>query len=482
MSTVRQGFGALGRTLAAVGLVHAAMLVFDIATGFSAFLRGDRSETRLATMESVARQEGGSLVAAMAHGAVAPGEYVVQLPFYLAAGPLGVVVFQIALMLASVAAMWKIVERTIPHRRAPLIVSVLYALTPMTLTFSHQLTTEALATPLCVLFTYFAVKGADSRRLTDAVLAGLCLGAVVLIRPGYMVIIPCLFGLGVLAILLKSLTSLKGLAVACVIACLPLAGWTALFAQTTGAVGYTGGVANVGWNLRSKVFFVERAHGRAGPVEVARFKIYDEMWSEEEAGGKISLGRYLAIAAEHPVDYVKAGAADLGLAFGRGGLSKLAVDYFGVARDKGIKEWRNVLDAGGPGALVGWAFDNLDILAVTALELAASLVSVAAFLIAVAFMLAALARHRTIAAQSGQAAITLILVATALIATTALSALVVDRAQPRLRNPADPAILLLGAMAVAALATMRKGGAKSASRDDQHAGDDHQDAADPQRA
>lgn len=449
---------SLSSTLISVGLLHGALLVFDFASGFSPFLRGDRSGSRLSAMQAVLEGGFSRAFSNMLNGDVHPGEYGLQLPWFTIAGAPGVVVFQIALTLIAVYCIWHTVKRTVPWRHAPLCASWAYALTPMNLTFTHQLTTEALATPFGVFFIYYLVRAADTRALKDVLCGGLCLGVVLLIRPGYMVMVPCLIAMGAMFAILRSFSGFKALFIACMVACLALSVWTAAFTVSTGNIGYTNGVANVGWNLRSKVFFVERAAGRPGPPEVARFHDYSELYSAAEAKGKISIPRYLEIASEHPLDYVKAGVLDVGLAFARGGFSKLAVDYAGIARENGIKEWRNILDEGGPGALVSWSLKNVDILAVTAFEMISSLISAGAFSIAAALLVIALLMHKRFAAYAGQPAVMLIIVAAALLATTMFSALVVDRAQPRLRNPADPAILLLVTLALSIFGRLRARG------------------------
>lgn len=435
-------------TLLAIACVHGLLLIYDIATGFAPFLRGDRSFDRLQGMQEVIDAGFASGFSVLVTGPVHPGEYILQLPLYVLTGPLGVIIFQVALALLSAVCLWKLVERTISHPWAPPIVTLLYALAPMTLTFSHQFTTEAVATPFCIFFLFWTVRALSTKTVGDTVVAGLCLGAVILLRPGYAVIVPALVALGGVLALAGTFKSLGRLTAVCVVAILPLAAWMTVYTTTTGQFGYTSGVATVDWNLRSKVYFVERANGREGPPEVAHITDYDDLWNPPESSGGISLGRYLAIASEHPVDYLQAAAVDGALTFLRGGFSKLAVDYLGIGRDTGIKEWRDVYDTGGLPAMFQWAGQNLDILAAAVLEAISSVIAALMFLVALGFAIYAVFRPHHTSRSIGPSGFTLTILAICVAATAAVSVLIVDRAQPRLRNPADPAIILLVALAV----------------------------------
>jgi hypothetical protein len=421
-------------------VIHALLFLYDCSVGFAPFVQGDRSYVRFEIMQEVLAALPAGGVRTLAYSGVIPGEFLFQLPFYVIAGKAGVVLFQIALTILSVIAVAKIATSLFGWRYAAFTAGLAYLLLPQNLVFAHQMVTEATATPFCVFFLYCMHRYLKGGELRHAIYGGIWLGLAIFIRPSLALVIPALLGFCAYYRIFKLYRPSKGLPFACAIAVLPLAVWMAIFTSVTGHVGYTNGVANLGWNLRSKTFLAANAYGFEKPKEVKRFKDYEDLYADSDG---ISVGRFFTIAREHPVAFIKAALTDAAIVFGKGNSTKLTVDYFGIARDSNIKDWRNVLEEKGASGLIRWAMARVDMLAVFAFEVLWSIVVLVASLTAIALTIIWLAASRRLLPCTTAKEFGFLLIVASLLISVLASAEMVDRAQARLRHPAEAAMILL---------------------------------------
>jgi hypothetical protein len=421
-------------------ILHAILFAYDAATRFEAFLWGDRAAHRWGSLQNFLSAESGKVLATLASGQVGPGEFLLQWPSFALGGIPGVVLFQIALFLLSVYFVCAIAQRVLPWELSPLICGTIYVLLPQNIAFTHQFVTEAVATPLTVAFLYFYLLSSESRGWRYAMAGGLALGLAIFVRPSLAFILPPFVVLHL--IYRRSLWSgvLKTVAAIVVVALIPMTIWVVAFTLTTGKFGYTGGVANLGWNLRSKVFLVQSRNGLEPAPEVQSFKRYEDLY--EDLGG-ISTVRFLDIASDHPLLFAGSAARDAAIIAARGNASKVMVDYLGIGRNTEIKDWRDVVSKSGAAGLQAWMRDSKALFLLLAVEAAASLVTALAVGAGFCFLLYALVRPRSVSRSTGMETFGLILTIGAVLFAAFVSGQLVDQAQARLRHPAEAGLVIL---------------------------------------
>lgn len=436
-----------GATVWVVGLgalLHCLLLVFDHVSAYAPFLRGDRSGLRWEAFQDFASAQRGEVLLTLAESEVVPGEFIFHYAPYLLAGIPGMIVFQIALFLLSLYLVCRIAELVGLSPKGTFWVGLIYLLLPHNIAFPHQFVTEAISTPLCVLFLYFLLIAGRGRNLAAAVACGAALGLAILARPSLGLVVPVV-AFGAVALhrhLPEGFLRIAGAIAVAAIA--PMAAWVTTFSLVTGSVGYTNGVANLGWNLRSKVFLVHQSTGTAMPPELEGFSTYGELYSDPSG---ISLTRFAELAAADSGPFVSAAATDAAIVLARGNVTKVMVDYLGVGDATEVKAWRDHLASGGVAGLLRWAFAEWELVTLVGVEVLASaltaLASAAVLLIgfhSVAFP------SRTMTSLS-PAAYLLVLATLALLLTSLASGLMVDRAQGRMRHPAEAGMILTLAIA-----------------------------------
>lgn len=281
--------------------------------------------------------------------------------------------------------------------------------------------------------------------MSDAFLAGLMLGVAIFVRPPLLLIAPALLAVHVLYRRYFWSGALRAAALLACFALLPMAIWTAAFTSHTGHFGYTSGVANFGWNLRSKVFLVHERNSLEQPEALKQFHSYGDLYS---VSGGISVGQFLVHASEHPLLFAEAAVSDALIFFARGDASKVLVDYLGLGGNASFKDWRVMWSESGPAGLIEWGLSNIQVTSVVAAEAVLSLLTLVSTLAAVVFCCWCLVRPREVADVIGEDNFALVLMLTALLAAVFCSAQVVDQAQGRLRHPAEAGLMLLLGYAV----------------------------------
>jgi hypothetical protein len=424
--------------------IHLILLCFDAANHYVPFLRGDRSYNRWTGMAYYLAKSSEGWISAMAHSGVVPGEYILHVPFYLIAGKLGMIIFQVALSIASVMAIGAVSTRIFSWRYAPLVICAIYLSVPQCIAFAHQFVTEGVSASLTILFVYFSVLMLEKSDLRFGLLAGACLGIAIFVRPSLLLIVPTLVVLGLWAGYVFRERLFIGLTVICAIAILPLSLWVIMFTLSTGKIGYTSGVANLDWNLRSRVYLVQTANATTKIPEVANYGSYAALYADS---GGIKLSRFISVAVKHPFDYMKGAIVDELITFGKGNTTKLTVDYLGIAGDKGLKDWRNHFEKGGIVGLITWGAGNSDVVFVSTVEFVSSLLTLPATIIAISVAVWAVVRPRSFISWFGKTGLFVAYLIFSIFLSVAASALLVDRAQAKLRHPVEAGFILLLGMA-----------------------------------
>lgn len=435
----RRDAGVRGKAawVAAITLfTHLLILAYDHARAFRAFNWGDRGLERLRILKEFAGLKG-AVLPAMTGSPIVPGEYLfVLLPWRLW-GAAGVICLQIGLATLAAWLVARLAGRVSSWPQAPLVCGLAYAFLPQNLAFSHQLVTEAIVTPLCVVWLYALLAAIRGRTMGLFLLAGGCLGVAILTRPVVLLMLPACFVLALACPGARPELRRPGLYAMAGVALAPFLAWAAIFTVQTGHPGYNSGSANLAWNLRSKVLITENANGIDPPADVKAM----------EAG--IPLGRFLGEVRLHPVPFAKAFALDTATVFLRGNTTKITVDYLGIGRDS--PGWRQSLIYASD-ARKEWIRQMAD--PVYLLEAAGSLLTGLFFVVCFAAMAVTGWRLVRGKARLDSDRLFLTIVAGAWLLNVFLGAQMVDQSQGRLRNPAEAALILF----VASLAWGRPAG------------------------
>jgi Dolichyl-phosphate-mannose-protein mannosyltransferase len=426
---------------------HLILFANDVQSGYRTFAWGDRGEGRVSFLQEFTSTPHTDVIASMVSGGTVPGEYLFVVGPYLAFGKAGVILFQIALSVASAAATARLGAELLPFRFSALITGLLYTLIPQNLVYPHQLVTEAIATPLCVGWLYFTYQGLMRNSRGSLIAAGLLLGIAIFVRPSLFAIILTFPLLALFIRRLRFLLTNKWIYAMLALAAAPLLTWTAIFTAYSGHLGFANGVTTLSWNLRDKARAVELANDiplsaslvsdkadKAGiPLREARYL--------DESGG-ISLREFGQIALQHPVPFLKEFVLDAVVAFGRGNSTKFTVDYLGIERDQ--KNWRDGIIYDKSSARDFAKFLKPYIV----IEVLTSALTLALSCVCLIYLV-----HELFGSGTGQSEfvrrqrVVFSALSASLIAHTFLSAQLVGESQGRLRNPAEAAMIITAGLA-----------------------------------
>lgn len=430
--------------VAAAAVLHLFLFAYDIATRFAPMFKGDRSGLRWVAIEQFRAADFSNLMATLTSSPTVPGEYIFAVAAYALGGLGAIVVFQIALFLVSLACLCA-VAATFPWRHSALVVGLAYTLLPHNLAFTHQLVTEAIATPFVVFAIYFYYRFMRSRLATEALLSGLMLGVAIFVRPPLALIAPAILAAHILYRSYFSSGALRGAALLFCVALVPLLAWTAVFTASTGKLGYTAGVANLSWNLRSKVYLIHERNNLEQPEELRRFQNYGELYLDNTGMSVAEFGKH---ALEHPLLFAEAAVSDALVFLARGDASKVLVDYFGLGQSEVLKDWRSLWAHQGLPGVINWVAEDPSAGLILSAEAALSGVTVLCTFAALIFCGYCLLRPREVADVIGRDNLSFILVLTFVLLAVFAGAQLVDQAQGRLRHPAEVCIVLLLGFAV----------------------------------
>lgn len=425
-------------------VVHLILFANDVQSGYRTFAWGDRGEGRVSFLQEFTSTPHTDVIASMVSGRTVPGEYLFVVGPYLAFGKAGVVLFQIALSVASAAVTARLGAELLPFRFSALITGLLYTLIPQNLVYPHQLVTEAIATPLCVGWLYFTYQGLMRSSRGSLIVAGLLLGMAIFVRPSLFAIILTLPLLALLIRRLRFLLTNKWTYAMLALAAVPLLTWTAIFTAYSGHLGFANGVATLSWNLRDKARAVELANDIPPSASLASDKAgvsVREARYVDESGG-ISLREFGQIVLQHPVPFLKEFVLDAVVAFGRGNSTKFTVDYLGIERDQ--KNWRDGILYDKSSA---WDFAKF-LKPYIVIEVLASALTLALSVVCLIYLV-----HELFGSGTGQSElvrkqrVVFSALSASLMVHTFLSAQLVGESQGRLRNPAEAAMIITAGLA-----------------------------------
>jgi 4-amino-4-deoxy-L-arabinose transferase-like glycosyltransferase len=363
-------------------VLHAALLAYDAANGFSPFFRVDRGAERVEAMDAVfeARDWHG-IGAAIASNQIIAGEYLVQTALFKIGGPLAVIVVQILLQVCSVFAVYRIASLTLNSPALSIASAVLYATLPHSLAFAHQFASEALAVPLVVvgfwLFVEYLVADAP---LAFLLAAGCLFGVTACIRP-VMLLLPLFSSLFVIATQRRHvLRDAIGLVVAGALAPLVL---VAFIFSATHHISLGNTNSGMGYNLYLRVTRITHtlpASDREAVVATYFGGRMNDKCSEtpiqpDGSSCTLSLSDYAAFVIHYPLASARHTFEDMVTFVAKSGVSSLTANYLDLSsKAEDIKDykhgWRAVWESQGLFAAIRKVLEASPLIAI--IELAGS--------------------------------------------------------------------------------------------------------------
>src|SRR5579863_5870707 len=228
------------------GAVHGLLLALD-ARYPSAFLRGDRADSRMAAIEGLRHLGGWHAIVAYlgTHGNI--GDYAPQAVLYLAGGKLTLVISQIGLMLLSGVCVFRLARLCELSARASCLATALYLGSPHSLVLPHQLCSEGLFVPLVAISTWATSEAVRRSNRLALSCSGLLVGITTLIRP-VILLWPVVVTLG-----LRRHGGRAAPQVFAAAAYVPIIAWMAFVWQETGTPGMGESDHSLALNLHDRV-------------------------------------------------------------------------------------------------------------------------------------------------------------------------------------------------------------------------------------
>jgi 4-amino-4-deoxy-L-arabinose transferase-like glycosyltransferase len=342
--------------LGAATAAHLALLLYDFLDP-GAFTRADRAVLRFQKVLTVSDSSTDLLWYMSSHGLL--GDYMVQAILFAAGGKFATICAQLALLLLSAAATFRLCEAIGLSRRASGAGMAFFLLLPHSIAFPHQLTTEAIYLPLLVLSTWLAVLGARRGSLAWLALAGVLLGVATLVRP-VTLLWPVVVGT-VLAVLWRPSKGIQFAAAAF----FPILLWMSFLWQTAGDFGLGESQASMGRLLYQRVRLISSTL----PAD-ARAEVEASYLDQDDERGRLGVGDYLSFGLQHPVPFVVHFGRDSLVFWLKSGVEKVTIDYLGggasftdLKQDDG-GGWRHRLQRDGPIATGVFLWQQLGIVLV----------------------------------------------------------------------------------------------------------------------
>jgi hypothetical protein len=176
------------RVTAVYFVAHVLLLIAFDTQHPEAFLRGDRSLTRIAQIERVLAADDFSSCLSEIYSYGLPGDYLWQAAFYRVGQMFGspvlcVIAAQIVLASLSLLAVAAVTFRLSGSEQATTIACVMYACLPHMVAYPHMLVSEAVFVPLCIFATALTVSYLADGTRRDVVLAAAMWALAALTRP-----------------------------------------------------------------------------------------------------------------------------------------------------------------------------------------------------------------------------------------------------------------------------------------------------------
>jgi 4-amino-4-deoxy-L-arabinose transferase-like glycosyltransferase len=435
-------------------ILHTAMFAFDIVNP-DPFLNADRAWERLANAEGLSTTIShsshiGEYLAT--HGVI--GDYLIHAVIYIPLRQYGVIAFQIAMLLLSVAALFKLTELVSDSKITAAIAALVYMHLPHSLVFPHQLSSEAISSPLIIISFYllaqYLLKKPSAHFL---ILSGASFGIAILVRP-----VLALWPIAVMFLLLfvshekSALLRAPGYAIA---ALAPLLLWMLFILIATGKFSMGSSEHDLNHNLYNRTEIMIDSLPSKEKQAAKRQFLTRAANSEQE----LSLSTYLRFAAAKPGAFGAHLLGDAIVFVSKSGVNRLVLDYFNAFPEarhqlqqpptQRSTGWRRYLDQHGLAATVVYLISRHPLLII---------INVSAAILCLALMSMSLFGGALLASQlprvdSGGKLIRLLILAFPFYVFSASQ--VVSAMQSRHRAPAEFALCLLFAVAARYLVTLR---------------------------
>ncbi len=245
--------------LATAAALQLILFAYDAAMKFYPIVHGDRSQLRWSALHALRGADPSKLMDTLTASQTVPGEYVFAYAAYAFGGPAAIIVLQMVLFLLSRVRVRNGGEVSLEALGSDL---------------RHRLRHSASQSRIHAPTRHRSDRNSVRRVLHLLLLSLLqvapCLGCgsgginarvAIFVRPPLLLIAPALIAMHVLYRRYFWVGATRAVTLLACIALLPMAVWTAAFTSHTGHFGYTSGVANFAWNLRSKVYLVHARNG-----------------------------------------------------------------------------------------------------------------------------------------------------------------------------------------------------------------------------
>ena len=415
--------------LGAAAIAHVALLFYDFSDP-DAFLRADRATLRFYKVESVL--DTSSLADFIhyisTHGLF--GDYIIHAALFAVGGKLATICVQVALVLLSAAATFRLCEALSLSRRACTVGMALFLLLPHSVAFPHLLSSEAVHLPLLTISTWLTVSAWQRGSVKVLVVAGVLLALATLVRP-VTLLWPVVVGIA-LAVLWRPSKGLWFVAAAF----LPILLWMTFLWRTTGDFGLGESNASLGRNLYQRVRFISLTL-----PEDARAQV-EASYLNQIDRGTLGIGEYLSFVARYPVPFAAHFGRDSAAFFVKSGIEKVTIDYLAGGSFSDLKEdegggWRRRLQRDGLLSAAHFLWEQLGFLLIVS---AVGAVCMVLWLVAAAVgSLRLFRQRRRLTPLQAFEAVLLVLLPIYVFGVST----VVDVMQSRLRAPAEFALVVL---------------------------------------
>lgn len=419
--------------LAVAAAAHVALLFYDFSDP-DAFLRADRAALRLTKVEAITDPAADVVWYLSTHGVL--GDYVVHALLFAAGGKLLTLCAQLALLLLSAVATFRLCETLGLSRRACTIGMAFFLLLPHSIVFPHQLSSEAIHVPLLIVSTWVTVLATQRRSLRLLLFGGVLLAIATLIRP-VTLLWPVVVGVALAALWQPR----RGIQFAAA-AFLPILLWMSFLWQTAGYFGLGEGQASAGRNLYQRVRVISSTLPEHDRAEI------EQSYLNKGERGTLGVGDYLSFGLRYPVPFAAHLARDSVVFFIKSGVEKLTIDYLGGGESfRNLNDdegggWRTRLQRDGPIATGLYLWEQLGVVLLIS---GFGALCMALWLLAAALgSVRVLRRLSQLRTEQVLAALLLTLLPLYVFAVSQ----VVDVMQSRLRAPAEFALVVLGAYGV----------------------------------
>ena len=316
--------------------IHLLLAVLDFYHP-AGFLRADRAVMRMSEITRVLGGEYWPFVKAFlgSHGVI--GDYGAHAILYAIAGRPGVILCQLALLLASGFAVFRLAGLLGMSPKLQAISMGLYLALPHSLVFAHQLATEALHVPMLVISTWLICESIRKNDIWLAVISALSLGLATLIRP--ITLLWPIVVAGVAILLRRRRLGVTFVAVSYV----PVLLWMSFIWQETGSFGLGESNHSLSRNLYLRVASIALTMPKAEAADVER------QYLNRGEFGRMGAIEYAEFALHYPLPFMAEALRDAAIFLGKSGVERLTVDYFAsdaqfLALTNTESGWRQHLD------------------------------------------------------------------------------------------------------------------------------------------